>query len=234
MKKLLLSVLFVSISMNVLAGGRSDDPLLGKLMIGQFETRSTNEGPDPLVIEAQGWIGKDLNKFWVKADIEQVDGETEENELQFLYSRAIHPYWDVQVGWRHDDRPSPDRDWLAIGVQGLAPYFFEIDAAAFIGEDGQTALRLEAEYEMMFTQKLVLAPEIKLDFHGKDDEPTGVGSGLSSTEMGLRLRYEFKREFAPYIGINWTKKHGDTADFARAHGEETDDAQVVLGFRAWF
>ena len=234
MKKIFLTALFLSFSMNAFAGGRGDDPLLAKVMIGQLETRSTNDGPDPFVIEAQGWIGKDINKFWVKADIEQVDGETEENELQFLYSRAIAPYWDFQIGWRHDDRPSPDRDWLALGIQGVAPYFFEVDAAAFIGENGQTALRLEAEYEVMFTQKLVLAPEVSFDFHSKDDEETGVGSGLSTSEIGLRLRYEIKREFAPYIGINWTNKYGDTADFARDEGESTRDTQIVVGFRAWF
>jgi len=233
MKKLLVTLVFLLVSANVMAGGRGDDPLLMKVMIGQFEKRST-DGPDPLVIEAQGWIGKDLHKFWVKAEIEQVDGKTEENELQFLYSKAIDTYWDLQVGLRHDDRPSPDRDWLAIGVQGVAPYFFEVDAAFFIGENGQTAARLEAEYEAMITQKLVLSPEIELNFHGKNDEAVGVGSGLSDVELGLRLRYEIKREFAPYIGLNWTKKYGNTADYARAEGEDTSDTQFVVGFRAWF
>lgn len=233
MKKLLFALVCLSISVNSMAGGRGDDPLLMKVMIDQFETRSTG-GSDPLVIEAQGWIGKDLHKLWIKAEIEHVGGETEENELQFLYSRAIAPYWDFQIGLRHDDRPTPDRDWLAIGFQGLAPYFFEIDAALFIGEDGQTAVRLEAEYEMMITQKLVLAPEIEVNFHGKNDEAVGTGSGLSDMEIGLRLRYEIRREFAPYIGINWTKKYGNTADYAREEGEETSDAQFVVGFRAWF
>ena len=233
MKRILLSMLVMSVSLSATAGGRGDDPLLTKVMIGQFEHRSTG-GSDPVVLEAQGWIGKDLQKLWIKTEIEHVGGETEESELQFLYSHAVAPYWDFQVGWRHDDRPTPDRDWLALGFQGVAPYFFEIDAAAFIGESGQTALRLEAEYEMMFTQKLILSPEIEVNFHGKNDEATGTGSGLSDMELGLRLRYEIRREFAPYIGINWTKKYGNTADFARAEGEETSDAQFVVGFRAWF
>ncbi|MCP5303849.1 MAG: copper resistance protein B [Chromatiaceae bacterium] len=211
----------------------NDDPILAKVMINQLEIRSTN-GPDPRVLEAQAWIGRDLNKLWLKADVEHVDGKTEEAEVQALYSRAVAPYWDLQVGWRHDIRPKPDRDWLAIGLEGLAPYWFEIDAAAFIGESGQVGARLEAEYEWMFTQRWVLSPEMKIDLHTKNDEATGTGSGLSDLELGLRLRYEIRREFAPYIGVNWTRKFGNTADFARAEGEDTNDVQFVAGVRAWF
>jgi copper resistance protein B len=210
-----------------------DDPILTKVMINQLEVRFT-DGPDPRVLEAQAWIGQDLNKLWLKADVEHVDGSTEEAEVQALYSRAIAPYWDFQVGWRHDIRPKPERDWLAIGAEGLAPYWFEVDAAAFIGERGQVGARLEAEYEWMFTQRWVLSPEMKVNLHTKNDEPTGTGSGLSDLELGLRLRYEIRREFAPYIGVNWTKKFGNTADFARDEGEETDDVQFVAGIRMWF
>ena len=211
----------------------NDDPILAKVMINQLEIRST-DGPDPRVLEAQAWIGRDLNKLWLKADVEHVDGKTEEAEVQALYSRAVEPYWDLQVGWRHDIRPKPDRDWLAIGLEGLAPYWFEIDAAAFIGESGQVGARLEAEYEWMFTQRWVLSPEMIIDLHTKNDEATGTGSGLSDLELGLRLRYEIRREFAPYIGVNWTRKFGNTADFARAEGEDTNDVQFVAGVRAWF
>ena len=211
----------------------NDDPILAKVMINQLEIRST-DGPDPRVLEAQAWIGRDLNKLWLKADVEHVDGKTEEAEVQALYSRAVAPYWDLQVGWRHDIRPKPDRDWLAIGLEGLAPYWFEIDAAAFIGESGQVGARLEAEYEWMFTQRWVLSPEMIIDLHTKNDEATGTGSGLSDLELGLRLRYEIRREFAPYIGVNWTRKFGNTADFARAEGEDTNDVQFVAGVRAWF
>ena len=175
-----------------------------------------------------------MQKLWIKTDIERADGDNEEVEVQALYSRAIAPYWDFQVGWRHDSRPEPDRDWAVIGFQGVAPYWFEIDAAVFIGESGQTAVRLEAEYEALFTQQLILTPEVKMNVFGKDDAATGIGSGLSDIELGVRLRYEIKREFAPYIGVNWTKLYGDTADFARAEGEDVDDVQFVVGVRAWF
>jgi len=210
-----------------------DDPLIGKVMIDQFEKRYT-EGSDPVVLEAQGWLGKDLHKLWIKIDAERVNGENEEVEVQALYSRAVLPFWDLQVGWRHDFRPVPNRDWAVVGVQGLAPYWFEIDAALFLGDSGRTALRFEAEYEVLFTQRLILTPELEINAFGKDDAETGVGSGLSDLELGLRLRYEIVREFAPYIGVNWTNKYGNTADFARATGGETSDVQFVLGVRAWF
>ena len=232
MKKLFLIICISLVSMASHSMGR-DDPLLTKVMVGQFELRNT-EGSDPVVLEAQGWIGKDLNKLWVKVDVENVSGKTDEAELQFLYSKAIAPYWDVQVGWRHDKMPTPNRDWFAVGFQGLAPYFFEIDAAAFIGNNGQTALRLEAEYEIMLTQKLILTPEVEINAYSKDDEATGVGSGLSDIELGLRLRYEIRREFAPYIGVNWNKTYGDTANFSRDEGEDVSDTQFVVGIRAWF
>jgi len=214
-------------------GAMDDDPVLAKVMIDKLELRST-DGPDPWVLDAQAWIGKDLHKFWLKAEAERVGADTEEAEVQALYSRAIAPYWDLQVGWRHDFRPEPTRDWLAFGVEGLAPYWFEVEAAAFVGESGRLAARLKAEYEFMFTQQLVLSPELEVNFHSKDDPEVGIGSGLSDLELGLRLRYEIRREFAPYIGVNWTRKFGQTADYAREEGEDPDDVQLVVGVRAWF
>ena len=234
MRNLLLTTCLLGVFSNtVSAGGMEDDPLVAKFMIDQFETRIT-DGDDPLVLEAQGWIGKDLNKFWLKVDSEWVDGENEELELQALYSRAIAPYWDFQLGWRHDEKPRPTRDWLAIGVEGLAPYWFEVNTALFIGESGQSNFRFEAEYEWMFTQKLALSPEFEVNFHAKNDEETGTGSGLSDTQLGLRLRYELKREFAPYIGVNWNRKYGNTKDYAKEEGEDYDDVQFVIGIKAWY
>ena len=192
------------------------------------------DGPDPWVLDAQAWIGQDLNKLWLKIEAENVDGHTTEAETQVLYSRAIAPYWDLQVGWRHDIRPQPSRDWLAVGIDGLAPYWFEVDAAAFLGQSGQVATRLKGEYEWMLTQSWVLSPEMEVNLHSKDDEEVGIGSGLSSLELGLRLRYEIRRELAPYIGVNWTRKFGNTADFARDEGEDSNDVQFVAGVRAWY
>ncbi len=213
--------------------GSKDDPLLTKVMIDQFEVRDA-DADDPVVVDAQGFIGKDLNKLWWKVEAERVDGNTEEAEVQVLYSKAISSFWDVQLGGRRDFEPSPSRNWAVIGVHGLAPYFFEVDAALFAGESGRTALRLEVEYELLFTQQWILTPEIEVNLYGKDDAATGKGSGLSDVELGLRLRYEFRREFAPYIGISWTKQYGDSADFARADGDQVSETQVVLGVRMWF
>lgn len=213
--------------------GANDDPFLTSGKIDQLEVRST-EGPDPLVLEGQFWVGYDLNKLWVKAEAEHVDSEYEELELQALYSRAISTYWNLQIGARKDFEPEPNRDWGVIAVQGLAPYFFEVDASLFIGGSGRTGLRLSAEYELMFTQRLVLSPEIELNAYGHNDEETGVGSGLADAQVGMRLRYEIRREFAPYVGVNWNKKYGNTADFASAKGEEIEDTQLVVGFRAWY
>lgn len=213
--------------------GAEDDPVLTTILVDQFETRNT-DGSDPFVISGQMWIGKDLNKLWLKTEYERVGGMSEETELQALYSRAIAPFWDFQIGWRRDFIPKPQRDWLVVGVQGLAPYFFEVDTALFIGKDGRSAARIEGEYEFMFTQRLILSPEIEINFYGKDDPLLGIGSGLANIETGLRLRYEIRREFAPYIGINWAKKFGQTADFARAGGSDIEDTQIVAGIRFWY
>ncbi len=227
----LLASLTSTVSISAVAGGK-DDPLLTMVLVDEFEIRDADD--QPLVLEGQGWVGKDLQKLWLKTEFERVDGNTEEAELQALYSRSVARYWDFQLGLRKDFKPTPDRSWAVIGWQGLAPYFFEIDTALFVGESGRTALRLEAEYELLFTQRLILTPDIEINFYGHNDEDLGVGSGLSDVQAGLRLRYEIRREFAPYIGVNWSRKYGNTADFARSGGEDIDDTQLVIGIRAWF
>lgn len=195
---------------------------------------------DAFLLEGQAWIGKDLTKLWLKTELEIVDGKTEEVELQALYSRAYAPNWDIQFGLRQDYQlineglNSNQLTWAALGLQGLSPYFFEVDAAIFIGENGRSALRLEAEYELIFTQQLILSPEIEINFYGKNDAAIGIGSGLSDVELGLRLRYEITREFAPYIGINWSSKIGKSADYSRADGENVANTHWVVGLRAWF
>jgi len=210
-----------------------DDPLLLTVILDQIETRDVG-GDNALSWDGQGWLGKDLHKIWFKTDGERTAGSTNEAELQFLYSKAIARYWDFQLGVRHDFKPSPSRSWLAIGFKGLAPYFFDIDAAAFIGESGRVALRFEAEYELLITQRLILTPDIEINLYGQNDPEVGIGSGLSDIEAGLRLRYEIRRQFAPYIGVNWTRLFGNTADFANIAGRDTSEAQLVIGLRAWF
>ncbi len=209
-----------------------DDPVLTKVMIEQLEIHDA-DGDNPVTWEGEAWIGKDLNKLWLKTEGERVNGENEELELQALYSRAIAPYWDLQVGVRKDFKPV-GREWGVLGVKGLAPYFFEADAALFVGDNGRTAARVQGEYELLLTQKTILTPEFEVNLYGKNDPEMRIGSGLSDVTVGLRLRHEFKREFAPYIGVEWAKKFGNTADFTRADGGDVSDTQLVAGIKAWF
>ena len=135
---------------------------------------------------------------------------------------------------RHDSGVDPSRTWVAFGVQGLAPYWFETEATAYFGEDGRSALRFDAEYELLLTQRLILQPRIEANFYGKRDAARELGSGLSDVTMGLRLRYEIRREFAPYVGIERARKFGGTKDLVRAAGKDTDESRVVAGVRFWF
>ncbi len=196
----------------------------------------TNEGDGLLVWDAEGWVGGDYNKLWIKSEGEYLfeRERVEEAELQALYSRAIAPFFDVQAGVRHDFKPDPSRTFGVLGVQGLAPYWFEIDAAGFVSDEGDVSARLEAEYEFLFTQKLILQPRTELNFAVQDVKKLGVGSGLSTAELGLRLRYEIVREFAPYIGVSWTRLVGKTEDFARDEGENVSSVSFVAGVRLWF
>lgn len=184
--------------------------------------------------EGQAWFGTDLNRLWLRSEGERVDGKTEGADLEVLYGRSIARWWDVVAGVRHDFQPAGSQSFAAIGVMGLAPQKFEVGATAYIGERGQTAARVEAEYELLLTNRLVLQPLVEANLHGRDDRVRGIGSGLSTIEVGLRLRYEVVREFAPYIGIVRERAFGNTADFRRDEGEDIDDTRIVAGLRIWF
>lgn len=230
----LLPLMLTILSTNSLAAGMgADDPLLFYLKADKLEVRDTDEG-SLQVWEFDAWLGKDLNKLWIKSSGERHDGEVESNEIDILYSKAISPYWDLQMGLRHEFRPKPEEDWIGIGFNGLAPYLFEIDVSLFINDDSVASFDLEAEYEYMFTQRVILVPTLEMNFLS-DDEPTkGTGSGLTVAELGFRVHYEIRREFSPYIGINYEKKFGDTADFVEADGGESSETQFLLGLSFWF
>lgn len=228
---LISGLLTLSLATPALAA-MGDDPMLGLFLLDKFETTDA-DGDAPINWELDAWLGKDLNKFWVKSEGEHINSETEQrNEL--LYSRAISPFWDVQTGLRQDRTDSVEREFLSIGVQGLAPYLFDSSVSIVAGENDQFGLSAQFEYEAMFTQRLILSPEIELDFWSENDPEMGAGSGLSTADIGLRLRYEIRREFAPYIGIRWSKNYGNTADFAAEEGEEVDSTLFVAGVRIWF
>ena len=185
--------------------------------------------------DVQFWYGGDLNKLWLKSQGEGTFGEgVERAEVQALYSRAIAPFWDVQLGVRHDFEPHPTRNHLVLGIQGLAPYWFEVDAAAFLSDHGDITARTEVEYDQRITQRLILQPRVEANFSLQDVPELNLGSGVTSAEAGLRLRYEIVPEFAPYVGVNYERALGGTADFRRAAGEDVGGWNFVLGVRAWF
>lgn len=209
------------------------DPLIASVMLDKVEVRDTDNS-NMTALEAEAWIGHDLNKFWIKTELEHHSGKIEHAQVQALYSHAIAPFWDLQTGLRQDAKPSPSRTWGVIGIQGLAPYFFEVDAAFFVGEAGRISAKIKAEYDLLFTQKLILSPEVEMNFFGQNDEATNSGAGLSNVDAGLRLRYEIQREFAPYIGILWSKKFCNTKDFVRHQNETVSDVQWTIGLATWF
>lgn len=196
----------------------------------------SGDGDPHMLWDAQAWYGGDINKLWMKTEGEVLldGGDVEDAEVQALYSRAVLPFFDLQAGVRQDFGPGPDRTYGVIGLQGLAPYLFEVDAAAFVSNKGDITARLEVEYDILLTQRLIAQPRAELSFALQDIAELGVGSGLSSADLGMRLRYEFKREFAPYIGVSWSRAVGDTADFARAAGENPSVLSFIAGVRFWF
>ncbi|HEY1072823.1 copper resistance protein B [Brevundimonas sp.] len=194
------------------------------------------DGEEGYSWNAQGWTGGDINRFWWKTEGEGAfDGQLHDAEVQALYSRAIAPFWDVQAGVRRDFRPDgDDTTHLTLGVQGVVPYWFEMSAAAFLSTEGDLTARAEAEYDQRLTQKWILQPAIEVALSASDIPELEVGSGLTSVTAGLRLRYEIRKEFAPYVGVEWSRAFGDTADYARARGDDVDATRVVVGIKAWF
>lgn len=185
--------------------------------------------------EAQAWFGSSYNKFVIKAEGEAEKGKVHDARTELLWGHAIATYWDTQLGIRNDaGHGRPARNWLAFGVQGLAPYWFEVDATGYLGTEGRTALRLSAEYELLITQRLILQPRIEANVYGKNDPAVGIGSGLSNGTAGLRLRYEVNRQFAPYIGVERYQTFGDTADMVRASGGRSGETRFIAGIRMWF
>ena len=200
----------------------------------QADRLEYSESPDALIWDLQGAVGDDYHKLWIKAEGGYADSAVEENELQLLYSRAFTPFFDWQAGLRHDLDPDPSLSYLAVGIQGLAPQWFEIDAAVFLSENGDASIRFEAEYDLLLTQRLVLQPRFEAELSFDDVPERALGSGVASTDLDLRLRYELHRKFAPYVGVSWTRLYGETADLAEAAGDDADDVSVVVGIRAWF
>jgi len=213
----------------------ADEDTLWGVSFNRFEwvEADTGDTGDAGVYDAQAWYGYTYDRAVIKAEGEYLGGSIVESHTELLYSHALTAFWDIQSGIRHDSSEGPDRNWLVLGFQGMSPYWFEIDGAVYIGEQGRSMLQIEVENEWLLTQRLILQPRAEFTFYGQQDEAIGVGSGLSSTAVGLRLRYEVTRQLAPYIGVEWTSQFGDTASYSRAMGGGRQDTQWLVGLRFW-
>ena len=210
-----------------------DEENFGSLLVDQLDSVRKRDNTFT-AYELQAWFGRDYDRVVLKAEGVVDSGKLEEARTELLWGHAVAAFWDVQLGVLYDSGENPDRKWLAFGIQGLAPYWFEVDAAVYVGEGRRSALRLDVEYELLLTQRLILQPKIETNLYGKSDATRGLGSGLSEASVALRLRYEIRREFAPYVGIEWARKFGGTADFTRDAGKDTQKTRLVAGVRFWF
>jgi copper resistance protein B len=209
-----------------------ENPLNKLVRLDRLEWR--DGGEDLSTWDLDAWIGRDLTKLWIRTEGERRDGDTERAGLELLYGRGVTRWWDLVAGVRHDFEPGDAETWGAAGVRGTAPYRFEIEATAYVGNSGRTALRAETRRDLLVTNRVILEPRLELEWYGEADPARLRGAGLTDAEIGLRLRYEIRREIAPYVGIARERSFGRTAILRRAAGRETDDTRWVTGIRVWF
>jgi copper resistance protein B len=205
-----------------------------RIFIDRVEAR-LGDGSNAYLVEGQAWYGGDIDKLWLKSEIEgEFQHGVEEAEVQALWSHGIDPWFDAQVGVRYDARRGPDRGHLVLGVQGLAPYWWEVEGAVFLSDEGEVTARGEAEYDLRVTQKLILQPRVEVDLSAEDIPDLRIGAGLSESAVGVRLRYEITKLFAPYVGVEYERTFGQTARYRRAKGQGAGAWSLLAGFRTWF
>lgn len=209
-----------------------DTAPVGTLLLDSLESFA-GQGSHGQSWEAEGWYGNDTDKLWLRSEGEREGGRPGDGDVELFWSHAVAAFWDTQLGVRRDIGDGPKRNWAAFGIQGLAPYWFEVEATAYAGDGGRTAARVRVEYELLLTQRLILQPELEINAYGKDDPRRDLRAGVSSVEGGLRLRYEISRSIAPYIGIAWEHLTAGTADLARDDGRRITDRRWVAGIRIW-
>jgi len=220
-------------SRNILREEHGGMPV-GRFLVDRAETRVRN-GRDGYLLDIQAWYGGDINKLWLKSEVEVPWGKKPEHaEVQALWSRAIGPWFDLQAGARFDPQPGPNRSHLVLGVQGLAPYWWEVEGAVFLSNKGDVTARAEAEYDLRITQKLILQPRAEIDLSLQDVSELAIGSGLTNASLGLRLRYQISPLVAPYIGVEYERAFGDTRSFLRGEGEDSGGFNLLAGVRFWF
>jgi copper resistance protein B len=204
-----------------------DTERYGRVTVDQLEWQNADHAD--VAWDVQAYYGGDYDKLWLKTEGVHEQHE-DEVRVEALWNRIVTAWWSAQAGVRQDFGDAPSRTWLALGIEGLAPQWFDVEATIYVGEEGRTAFRADVSYDLLLSQRLVLQPQIEADVYGKDDPERGIGSGLSDIEAGLRLRYEIRREFAPYVGVHWVRRFGETADFA---GDDSE-TRLVAGVRVWF
>lgn len=210
-----------------------DDMIFHQVLLDQLELTHSRRGSG-MAWDLQAWVGRDYGRLWLKSEGARQGGHTEDGRLEVLWSRPVAAFWDLQAGVRHDFGAGPTRDWLALGVEGLAPYLFDVEATAYAGASGRAALRLDTKYDLALTQRTWLTPRLEANLYSRADRERGLGAGLSDLGFGLRLRHEFRPEFAPYVGVAWSHRFGGTAAQARASGAPVTERQWVAGVRVWF
>ena len=215
-------------------GHRSHDNAVHSLVLFDRLEWTTTGGAQGATWDNRTWVGRDRDRLWVRSEGQVDGGRVGEADAHLLYGRAFSRWWDVVVGARQDVRPGAAQTWAAIGLQGLAPYWFDVEMTGYVGAGGRTAARIEAEYELRLTNRLIAQPRMELNLYGKSDPARGIGAGLSTAEPGVRVRYEFRRELAPYLGVAWHRRYGGTADFAKRAEEEARVLRLVAGVRWWF
>jgi copper resistance protein B len=213
--------------------GMIADPLNKLVLVDRLEVRD-EPGDRSMRWDIDTWIGRELDKLWLRTSGERAGGETEHAELEALWGHGFARWWEVLAGARHDFAPGDDRTLAALGVRGLLPYRFELEATAYLGDGGRTAMRIETRYEVLVTNRLILTPLLEVEWQGQTDAARGRGAGLGKAELGLFLRYELRREIAPYIGVVRERHHGRTAEQLRALGDATEDTRWVAGVRLMF
>ena len=205
---------------------------LGKVWLDQLEWR-TAARPNEAAWQGEAWYGDDYNKAWLRSEGDRYSGRTQDARAELFWDHVVARWWSLEAGVRDDFGVGPARGWAALGVRGLAPQGVEVEATVYAGAAARTAARLKIEYELLFTQRLVLQPEFEMNLYGKADPGRDIAAGLSDLEVGLRLRYEVRREVAPYAGVVWAKHRGAGGDILRAAGADPDGIRIAIGLRLW-
>ena len=203
------------------------------LLVDKLEYQGNTRSADGLAWDIQGWSGGDIDRLGWRSE-GAAAGHEVEADVEVFWARAVSPFWEVQAGVRQDVGDGPERGWLGIGIEGLAPYWFDVQLTGYVGDDGRVAARAKASYEVLFTNRLILTPQVETNVYSKRSTDRELGSGFSNVELSGRLRYEISRKFAPYVGFVWERALGGTADFRRADRELVTEHRVVVGLRVWW